>query len=361
MSNFVRISKKDVSYFDFMINFKLNILTMQLKKVSLSVMFLAILYSCGNPTDKSDKDKTQNQTVKENVNVPQFNEDSAYSYVDKQVSFGPRVPNSKAHAACSDYLEQKLKNYTENVIVQKTRVRAYDGKALNVSNIIASFKPKMNNRIFLCSHWDSRPISDNDPDPKMTTTPVPGANDGASGVGVLLEIARLLSKNEPKIGVDIIFLDVEDYGQPQNSTFPQQEDTWALGTQYWAKHPHKPDYFAKYGILLDMVGAKGANFLHEGYSMKYAPEVVKNVWSVAQRLGYSSYFVDRESSSVTDDHYYVNTISGIPTIDIIHYDNNSSTGFFPYWHTHNDNMDNISKETLKAVGQTLMTVVFEEK
>ena len=177
----------------------------------------------------------------------------------------------------------------------------------------------------------------------------------------MLEIARLLSKNEPKIGVDIIFLDAEDYGQPQNSTYPQQEDTWALGTQYWAKNPHKPGYYAKYGILLDMVGAKGANFLHEGYSMKYAPDVVRKVWATAQRLGYASFFIDKESSTVTDDHYYVNTISGIPTIDIIHYDNTSGTGFFPYWHTHNDNMDNISKETLKAVGQTLLTVVFEEK
>jgi len=334
---------------------------MKLIKVYSSVIVLTLLFSCGGPKVNTENDKTQKQITNENINVPQFNEDSAYYYVDKQVSFGPRVPNSKPHNECALFLEQAFKKYTKNVTVQKTRVRAYDGTALNVANIIASFKPEIRNRIFLCAHWDSRPVADNDPDPEMAKKPILGANDGASGVGVLVEIARLLCKNEPKIGVDLILFDAEDYGQPQNSTLPQKPDTWALGAQYWAKNPHNPDYTAKYGILLDMVGAKDATFLKEGYSMKFAPDIVEKVWNIAQKLGYANFFINKETSSITDDHYYVNTINGIPTIDIIHYDNTTSSGFPSHWHTHNDNMDNISKVTLKAVGQTLLNVVFEEK
>ena len=183
------------------------------------------------------------------------------------------------------------------------------------------------------------------------------ANDGASGVGVLLEMARLMSKNLPALGVDIIFLDSEDYGASGGTN----EDSWCLGTQYWAQHPHVAGYKARFGILLDMVGAPESVFYREQASDYYAGSVVSTVWSQAKSLGFGQYFKDEKGGSITDDHIYVNKLSGIPTIDIIHYDPNSGTGFGAYWHTTHDTMDKVDKNTLNAVGTTLMHVVYNEK
>jgi Zn-dependent M28 family amino/carboxypeptidase len=317
-----------------------------------------MLFSCGG-NGKSNKSGTDTTKSKINANIPDFNADSAYTYIDKQVAFGPRTPNSTAHSKCADYLISKFKTYSKNVIVQESKVKAFDGKILNFKNIIVSFFPENNNRIFISSHWDSRPFADHDPDVKNHTKPVPAANDGASGVGVIMEIARQLSKTPPPIGIDLILFDVEDYGQPENSNFPEQEDTWCLGSQYWAKNPHKTGYFAKYGILLDMVGAENATFTMEGTSMKYAPDVMKKVWDIAIRAGYSDYFLFSKTGELTDDHLYINTIAKIPTIDIIHRDSSTPSGFYKYWHTIKDDMNGINKNTLKAVGQTLLTVVYE--
>ncbi len=334
---------------------------MTYKNLIYCLFIVFLIVSCQSPVDKGDKDNALDSTETTKKDIPIFNEDSAYFFVEKQVLFGPRVPNTKAHEECAIYFEQKFHEFADTVILQRTRVRAYEGTALNIVNIIASFKPETNNRIFLCAHWDTRHIAEKDPDAILQKKPFDGANDGASGVGVLLEIARILKKHKPNIGIDIILFDGEDYGQPDNSDQAQKPDTWALGSQYWSRNTHKPNYYAKYGILLDMVGDKEATFLKEGYSMKYAPDVVEKVWNTAQKLGYSNYFLNKETNAITDDHYYINTILGIPTIDIIHYDNSTTTGFFPQWHTHGDNMEQINKETLKAVGQTLVTVIFEEK
>ena len=296
------------------------------------------------------------------VSIPAFNADSAYLYVKQQVDFGPRIPNSPAHEKCADFLVQKLQTYCKNVIVQKGQVKAFNGTILNFKNIIASFAPEGNNRIFLCSHWDSRPFADHDADSKNHNKPIDGANDGGSGVGVLLEIARQLSISKPGIGVDIIFFDVEDYGPPQDQKVNEDTgDWWGLGSQYWAHQQHVENYFARYGILLDMVGAPGATFLKEGFSMDYGSEIVDQVWRTANRIGYSGYFFFEKGTYITDDHYYINKIKNIPTIDIIHLDRTSSSGFYHTWHTTEDNLSNIDKNTLKAVGQTLLTVIYEEK
>ncbi len=296
------------------------------------------------------------------VHIPAFNADSAYSFVKAQLAFGPRVPNTPAHEKCALYLSEKLRGYAEKVISQKGIVKAYTGTPLRFENIIASWRPDSNNRILLCAHWDSRPFADHDPDPANRRKPVDAANDGASGVGVLLEIARQISIQQPSIGIDIILFDVEDYGPPQDHQSAEAtEDQWGLGSQYWSKNPHRPNYFAKYGILLDMVGASGATFLMEGISMQYAPDIVKLVWSAAGRSGYSGYFLFEQGMSITDDHLPINQIRNIPTIDIIHLDKNSETGFYPYWHTTKDNLETIDKSTLKVVGQTLMTVIYEEQ
>ncbi len=334
-------------------------------KIKIYLLLLACIIGitfftgCGENKKKPTTDTT---TTKPSVNVPVFNEDSAYAFVEQQVKFGPRVPNTPAQTKCEAYFVSKLKGYLSNVIVQETKVKAYNGKMLTCKNIIASYKPELNNRIFLSAHWDSRPYADNDPDTKNYNTPIDGANDGASGAGVLLEIARQISLKNPKIGIDIILFDCEDYGQPEFSTEPKIDHTWCLGSQYWAKNPHKVNYYAKYGILLDMVGGRNATFPKEGISLQYAPDVVRNVWNTAFRVGYSNYFIEGNmGQQITDDHLYINQIIGIPTIDIIHLNQDGTHSFPTEWHTLKDNMDAIDRTTLKAVGQTLMTVIYEEQ
>jgi len=296
------------------------------------------------------------------ADIPAFNADSAYRYVATQVHFGPRVNNTKAHEACAAFLTGKLRGYTPDVFVQAGTVKAFNGTQLKFQNIIASFGPAGNNRILLGAHWDSRPYADHDPEEANYYTPIDGANDGASGVGVLLEVARQLSLKPPPIGVDIILFDAEDYGPPEALQNKENSaDFWGLGSQYWAKNPHHPDYYAKFGILLDMVGAAGATFLQEGVSREYAPSVLKKVWDIGNQIGFSSYFLYQQGGYITDDHYYVIRDRGIPMIDIIHLDQLSKTGMYEYWHTVEDNLDKIDRGTLQVVGQTLLTVIYSER
>lgn len=194
------------------------------------------------------------KSVEKAIVVPAFSADSAYEYVQKQVDFGPRIPNSNSQIACANYLSDKLKTFGAEVIEQKSNLMAFDGTTLKSINIVGSFNPKAETRVLLFSHWDSRPWADNDPNPANHKKPVTGANDGASGVGVLLEMARQFQIQQPTIGVDIIFVDAEDYGPNHEFTGANAEDFWCLGTQYWAKNPHKVSYTAKYGILLDKIG-----------------------------------------------------------------------------------------------------------
>lgn len=306
----------------------------------------------------SNQDKVVEKKPKVKVEIPNFNSDSAYFFVEQQVNFGPRVISSKAWDNCSKYLTNKLESYNAKVIVQQAPITTYDQKKHTLRNIIGSYSPEKNNRIALFAHWDSRHVADYDT--INTSKPILGANDGGSGVGVLLEIARNLDLKNPKIGVDIIFFDAEDYGQPENSKFPIMNDSWCLGSQHWSKNPHKQNYFAKYGILLDMVGGKDAEFWQESISSYYASNIIKKVWDVAHNIGYSNFFIYKNSPQIMDDHYYVNTIAGIPTIDIIEYDPFSKTNFNKHWHTHADNMNNVDRKTLKAVGQTVMNVIYSE-
>ena len=294
------------------------------------------------------------------VELPVFSSDTAYYHIQKQVDFGFRIPNTDAHKACADYLANTLRAYGATVVEQRAQLRAFDGTMLDAVNIIGSYNLEAKARVLLFAHWDTRPWSDHDPVEANRKTPVTGANDGASGVGVLLEVARQLQLKAPTVGVDIIFFDAEDYGAPETFT-GNSEDSWCLGSQYWARNPHKNGYKADYGILLDMVGAPGATFYKEQISMHYAAHIVKKVWDKAQTLGFSQYFINEELGAITDDHLYINRIAGIPSIDIIQYDKYSSKGFGHYWHTINDTMENIDKSTLHAVGTTVMHVVYSEK
>lgn len=323
-----------------------------MRLIGFLILFVTII-ACN-----SNEDKVVEKKPKVKVEVPKFNSDSAYFFVEQQVNFGPRVISSKAWDNCSKYLTNKLESYNAKVIVQQAPITTYDQKKHTLRNIIGSYSPEKNNRIALFAHWDSRHVADYDT--INTSKPILGANDGGSGVGVLLEIARNLNLKNPKIGVDIIFFDAEDYGQPENSKFPIMNDSWCLGSQYWSKNPHKQNYFAKYGILLDMVGGKDAEFWQESISSYYASNIIKKVWDVAHNIGYSNFFIYKNSPQIMDDHYYVNTIAGIPTIDIIEYDPFSKTNFNKHWHTHADNMNNVDRKTLKAVGQTVMNVIYSE-
>ena len=314
--------------------------------------FCLLLFAC-SCEKKVEKKAAETQKVQ----TPAFNEDSAYSYVAKQVSFGPRVPNTINHDQCGEYLVSFLKSTGFTVKVQEFQSTAFDGNNLRLKNIIASYKPEASYRILLAAHWDTRPFADQDTVNK--NKPIAGANDGGSGVGVLMEIARVIqvSKLKPEVGIDIILFDGEDYGETQDYKGPMK-DTYCLGSQYWAKN--KGSYSAFFGILLDMVGAKNAKFGKEGNSMQYAPTVVNTVWTTGKNLGYGDTFLDIRTSPITDDHYYINTLASIPTIDIIEFDPENENYFGDYWHTHNDNMNVIDKKTLKIVGQTLLEVIYND-
>lgn len=324
-------------------------------KKTIFILLTVLHFTACNQASKSV------QSVVKSVNVPTFSSDSAYKYVQQQVDFGPRVPNTKEHIACANYLSATLKRFGAEVIEQKATVLAFDGTALNAINIIGSFNAKSEKRILLFAHWDTRPWADHDADPSNHKKPVMGANDGASGVGVFMELARQFQIQQPNVGVDIIFFDAEDYGATEEYRAENTEDSWCLGTQYWAKNPHRTGYSAKYGILLDMVGGAQATFYREQISEYYAMSIVNKFWSQAKSLGFGQYFIDQKGGAVTDDHVYINKIAGIPSIDIIQYDPNSNSGFAHYWHTVNDDMKNIDKNTLNAVGTTLMHVVYNEE
>lgn len=283
--------------------------------------------------------------------VVDFDGNNAYNLVKAQCDFGPRVPGTPAHSKCAEWLEQQLRDYCDSTIVQQAQVTTFDGTTLNIKNLIGIINPDADNRILLLAHWDCRPWADNDPDPAKHKEPVMGANDAASGVAVLLELARVMNNKKPTVGVDILLTDAEDWGT--NNV----EESWALGTQYWAKHPHVEGYSPRFGILLDMVGAKGAKFSKEIQSMQYAPSVVNEVWDMAQQSGYGSYFDNNAGGAITDDHIVVNQM-GIKCIDIIDMRQGGDTGFFDGWHTTGDTLDKIDPTVLKVVGQTVANVIY---
>ena len=325
----------------------------------ITLSFLTLGISCNSCQSKKNTTETVIETYTKIA--PDFNADSAYAYVEKQVNFGPRVPSTPEHIACGDYLSRKLKEFGANVTEQKTTVKHYNGKNLPIRNIIGSYLPENPNRVLLYAHWDSRPFADHDTDISKQNQPILGADDGASGVGVLLEVARQLKAKQPNIGIDIIFFDLEDWGQADFDKNIVEGDWWCVGSQYWAKNPHTPNYKARFGILLDMVGAGDATFLKEGYSAEYASNVVEKVWTMAAKLGYSTAFVNQTGGYVMDDHVPVIQNNRAPSADIINTKQNINTGFAPHWHTHKDNMDIINKDMLKKVGETILEVIYNEK
>ncbi len=336
-----------------------------MKKLLYIAVALAFI-GCNNTTPT-----TSENTL---VEAPTFCEDSAYSYIAEQCKFGPRTINSAAHDSCGNYIASKFESFGAKIYNQYADSKLYDGTVVKMRNIIASTNPDADTRIIISGHWDSRPWADNDDDEANHHTPIDGANDGGSSVGVMLEMARILFNDaaekgdssffalHPNIGIDFICWDAEDCGTPQ---FADEEDgetgasTWCLGSQYWSGVRHIDGYTARYGINLDMVGSNNTVFHKERYSLQYAPTYVDRIWSTASKLGYSNYFSNEVMGYITDDHVQVN-LGGIPCVDVIGAD--AEEGSFPLtWHTINDNINNINKNTLKAVGQTILTVLWNEK
>ena len=312
---------------------------------------LLLLFACGGKKTEGEESVDSGPIVK--VKPAPFNADSAYAFLKKQLDFGYRIPGTDAHKRCSEWLFSTLKRFCDTVYLQKTTAITWDKKTIPVYNIIGVFNAKSSLRGLYASHWDSRRIADADPDPAKRNNPIAAANDGASGVAVLLEMARQLKQQKPTHGIDIVFFDAEDWGNP-GSEYP---NSYCLGSQYWGKNPHKASYRANYGVLLDMVGGKNAVFAKEGYSEQNAGFVLNHTWAIANELGYGNTFISQNCGPITDDHYYVMKLNGTPMIDIIQHDPNRGS-FAEYWHTEADNLDAIDIATLQKVGNTVTALVF---
>lgn len=321
------------------------------------ILAVSLLTLVGFQSCQQNKPADTETTVEQvQLTSPEFNADSAYAYTKAQVDFGPRIPSTQAHAKCAEYLAAKLKSFGGQVTVQQAPAKTYDGKTHQLKNIIAAFYPEKTQRVLITAHWDARPFSDQDPDETMKDKAFEAANDGASGVAVILEMARQIKEKQPEVGVDFILWDIEDYGSANDQT--PNETTWCIGSQYWAKNPHVKGYKPLYAINLDMVGGSNAQFTQDELSRKYAPNVVSKVWGIAGEIGYGNYFINVPSGSLVDDHFWINQ-AGIPAIDVIHY--SDAAGFYSNWHTQLDNLNNIDRNTLKAVGQTMLETIYREK
>lgn len=318
------------------------------RNLTVLVLLLTIA-GCGSETDKGLQFSAKGRTV------PSFSSDSAYQFIQKQIDFGPRVPNTIGHLETRKFLESKLRSYagSNSVFAQEFKKPSYEGKQLEMANVIAAFNTSAVDRIMLAAHWDTRPRADEDT--VRVEDYIAGADDGGSGVGVLLELARIFSENPPPIGIDIVLFDGEDYGTKGDI------NNYFLGSRHWSLNPPVPGYAPRFGILLDMVGAENAKFPKELYSMAYAPNLVNELWEIADQKGYADYFLNEDGVAIQDDHKIVYENTEIPFIDIIHHYNTGSSddSVFPkHWHTHQDDMPIISKETLKTVGEILLELIY---
>lgn len=329
-----------------------------MKKTSFWLLFIIslLLASCDGKTRKGS-------SIADTIALspcPRFNADNAFFHIKEQCAFGPRVTGSDAARRCGDYLVGRFKELGADVEEQFADITIWDGTKMPARNIIAHINPGNSDRILLCAHWDSRPWADNDPDEKNHHTPILAANDGASGVAVMLEICRLLQEKPVQVGIDMICFDAEDLGTPQwEEDRIGSSDTWCLGSKFWAERARMDNYKARFGVLLDMVGGFGATFLREGISRQLADPIVNRVWQLAGQLGYRQFFPLKDTGYVTDDHINVND-AGIPCIDIIPHYNDGPSSFGPTWHTLKDTPDNIDPNVLEAVGQTLTQLIYNE-
>ena len=315
-------------------------------KYALFLGAIVFIASCNQHQEKTiPQPAATTQTVPDKMDVPEFDGGKAIAYLQAQTDFGPRNPNSSGHLKCLDYLSLELSRYAESVTRQNFIHKGYGGEVLNLTNIFGSFNTTASARILLLAHWDTRPRADEDKDPAKQNQPIPGANDGASGVAVLLEIARLLKQTPPPLGVDILFVDGEDYGKSRDL------ESYFLGSRYFMKVKSE-NYKPRFAILLDMVGYRDLQIPMEQNSITYAPEIVELIWSTAEKLGVTQ-FVNVPGEEISDDHIALNS-GGIPTVDIIDFQ-------YPFWHTMQDTPDKCSAESLEAIGKVLTHVIYSKQ
>lgn len=328
-----------------------------MKKFLLLVIAACALVACHNGSNTPAP--ATDAVNYSQVSVPAFDADSAYQFVADQVAFGFRTPGSVGQSKCADYLVRQMSRWCDTVIVQNFPATLWNGTQVRGKNIIASLEAREGTthgqRILLAAHWDSRLWADHDPDEANHHKPLLGANDGASGVGVLMEMARVMSAQRPSVAIDIIFFDVEDQGMPEWAD-DYQDNTWCLGSQYWSLHPHTPYYNAVYGILLDMVGTEQPRYTKEQVSREYAPGLMDKMWTAATALGHDQIFENTNTDPILDDHFYVNRMANIPMADLVQ--NNRDCSFFPHWHTVSDDMTHVSRNSLRVTAQVILATIY---
>jgi Zn-dependent M28 family amino/carboxypeptidase len=273
-----------------------------------------------------------------------FSGDAAYNYAKAQVAFGPRVPGTPAAKQAGDWIIRQMRARADTVIVQSFTYTTADGKKLPLRNILARFRPELSNRVLYLTHWDSRPISESATTEAEKKMPVPGANDGASGVGMFVALGDVLKKTKPNVGVDLLFTDGEDYGQ-----FGPPDVDVLIGAKYFATHPPSPGYRPLYGVLWDMIGDKDLRIPYEMNSFQQVPDVVSRVWQTAADLGHADVFVQESGGQITDDHVPLLN-AGLRVIDVIDLT-------YPPHHTPYDTMDKISAKSLGIVGDVATALV----
>ncbi len=332
---------------------------MKIKIFFLSAICIALCSCNGRTRGGADRPDTIAMQP-----CPTFQSDSAMQSIVTQCEFGPRVPGSDGWKRCGQWIADQFKALGLQVEEQNASVTAYDGSSIPCKNIIARLNPENKDRILLCAHWDSRPWADNDPNEMYHKTPILAANDGASGVAVMLELARVMTRDSLKVktGIDFICFDAEDYGTPQwaENDSTDTSETWCLGSTFWARQAVENQYRARFGILFDMVGGRGSTFAMEGVSKEYAEPVVQMLWHIAHQIGYGHYFPLTDGGYMVDDHVPVNRIAHVPCVDIIPYHTDGPSNFGPTWHTMNDTPENIDTNVLEAVGQSVLQLIYND-
>lgn len=329
--------------------------------ILFSSVLLLLLAACNGGTNSTQQKNAVDYSA---VAIPQFDTDSAMAYTAAQLAFGPRTPGSKGQQQCAQYLAKMMRQWCDTVIVQEFNATLWNGQSAKGQNIIATIYPEGGEEantphILLAAHWDSRLWADHDPDETNHKKPIPGANDGASGVATLMEMARIMSTNRLNAAIDFVFFDLEDQGVPEWAEEADYRDnTWCLGSQYWSSTPHKPYYTARFGILFDMIGVSQPRFTKEMFSSQYASIILDKVWHTAEVLGYGNVFVNSKTDPIMDDHVYINRIANIPTIDIVQ--NSIDCSFYPYWHTMKDDLDAVDAESLRTVANVTLKTIYAD-
>ena len=323
--------------------------TVAIPRFALVVLLAALLPACGG---KEEHQMPKTIAFVPPASVPAFDGGRAFALLERQVDFGPRMPNSEAHESCLAFFGKFFDSLGVATEMQTFRLAGYDGTQLRLTNVIARLRPEAKDRILLAAHWDSRPFADRETDPVLAAQPIPGANDGASGVAVLLHLAEILSAHPAAVGVDIVLFDGEDYGREGD------ESMFLIGSKYFAATLGDATRY-RFGILLDLVGDRDAVFPREALSKQYAGDVQDMIWTEARRLGLTA-FSDRAHSAILDDHVPLNTVAGIKTVDIIDAELVGGDTADPrrgYWHTLRDTPEQCDAQTLAAIGRLLLSII----